>query len=90
MGFPSGPVVKHPPASVRDLSSIPGPGRFYMPWGNQVCNTTTAEAACTPLLPQTESQGMSSPHMATRGAPLTEVRAHTGTEDPRQPKSLTN
>ena len=33
--FPGGPVVKHPPANAGDMGSIPGPGRFYMPRGNQ-------------------------------------------------------
>ena len=32
--FPSGPVVKNPPASVGDMSSISDPGRFHMPQGN--------------------------------------------------------
>ena len=30
-GFPGGSVVKHPPASLRDMGSIPGPGRSDMP-----------------------------------------------------------
>ena len=29
--FPGGPVVKNPPASAGDMSSIPGPGRSHMP-----------------------------------------------------------
>ena len=32
--FPSGTVVKNPPASAEDTGSIPGPGRSYMPWSN--------------------------------------------------------
>ena len=32
-GFPGGSVVKNPPASAGDTGFIPGPGRFYMPWG---------------------------------------------------------
>ena len=35
--FPGGPVVKNPPADAGDMGSIPGPGRFHMPRGNQVC-----------------------------------------------------
>ena len=31
--FPHGPVAKSLPASSEDMGSIPGPGRFYMPWG---------------------------------------------------------
>ena len=33
-GFPHGPVVKNLPASAGDTSSIPGPGRFHVPWSN--------------------------------------------------------
>ena len=32
--FPSGPVVKNPPANAGDMGLIPGPERFYMPWSN--------------------------------------------------------
>ena len=32
--FPSGPVVKNPPAHVGDTGSIPGLGRSHMPRGN--------------------------------------------------------
>ena len=28
--FPSGPVVKNPPAIAADMSSIPGPGKSHM------------------------------------------------------------
>ena len=34
--FSGGPAVKNPPANARKMHSIPGPGRSYMPWGNQV------------------------------------------------------
>ena len=34
---PGSRVVKNQPASVKDMSSIPGPGRFHMLWGNQAC-----------------------------------------------------
>ena len=33
-GFPGGSVVKNPPASVGDMSSIPGPGRSDMSQSN--------------------------------------------------------
>ena len=33
-GFPGGPVVKNLLANAGDMGSIPGPGRFHMPWGN--------------------------------------------------------
>ena len=33
-GFPGGSVVKNPPASAGDTGSIPGLGRFHMPWSN--------------------------------------------------------
>ena len=36
-GFLGGSVVKNLPASAEDLSLIPDPGRFHMPWGNQAC-----------------------------------------------------
>ena len=32
--FPGGEVDRNPPASIGDTGSIPGPGRFYMPWSN--------------------------------------------------------
>jgi len=32
--FPNGPVVKDIPANAEDTGSIPGQGRFHMPWGN--------------------------------------------------------
>ena len=32
--FPGGPVAKNLPANIEDTGSIPGPGRFHMPWGN--------------------------------------------------------
>ena len=32
--FPSGAVDKNPPANAQNTRSIPGPGRFHMPWGN--------------------------------------------------------
>ena len=34
MGFLGGPVVKNPPANAGDMGSIPGPGRFHVPWSN--------------------------------------------------------
>ena len=32
--FPSGAVVKNPPANSGDTGSNPGPGRSHMPWSN--------------------------------------------------------
>ena len=32
--FPVGPMVRNPLANAGDTGSIPGPGRFHMPWGN--------------------------------------------------------
>ena len=32
--FPAGPVGKNPPANAEDMGLIPGPRRFYIPWGN--------------------------------------------------------
>ena len=31
--FPGGPVAKNSPVDAADTGSIPGPGRFHMPWG---------------------------------------------------------
>ena len=44
--FSGGPVVKNLPAKARDMGSIPGPGRFYMPIEEQLspCATTTEPA----------------------------------------------
>ena len=33
--FPGGPVVKNLTANTGDTGSIPGPGRFHMPRGNE-------------------------------------------------------
>ena len=32
--FLGGAVVKNPPANAGDTGSIPGPGRYHMPWSN--------------------------------------------------------
>ena len=32
--FPGGAVDKNLPANAEGTSSIPGPGRFHMPWNN--------------------------------------------------------
>ena len=32
--FPGNVVVKNGLANTEDTGSIPGPGRFHMPWGN--------------------------------------------------------
>ena len=32
--FPSGTVVKNPPANAGDMGSIPGPGKFHILWSN--------------------------------------------------------
>ena len=32
--LPRGPAVKNLPAKAGDTGSIPGPGRFHMPWDN--------------------------------------------------------
>ena len=32
--FPTGPMVKNPPAKAGDTGSVPGPGRFHMPLSN--------------------------------------------------------
>lgn len=55
LGFPSGPVVKHPPASVRDWN-IPGPGRFYMPWGNQACIPQLLKLPAHPYSPRQKAR----------------------------------
>ena len=34
MDYPSGAVVKNPPTNAGDTGSIPGPGRYHMPWSN--------------------------------------------------------
>ena len=33
--FPGGPLVENLPAGARGMGSIPGPGRFHMPWSNK-------------------------------------------------------
>ena len=32
--FPGGPVVKNLPCHAGDVESVPGLGRFHMPWGS--------------------------------------------------------
>ena len=34
--LPGGPLGRNPPACAEDVGSVPGPGRFHMPQGNQV------------------------------------------------------
>ena len=34
LDFLGGPVIKNPCANAGDIGSIPGPGRFHMPWGS--------------------------------------------------------
>ena len=34
LDFPGGTVDRNPPANAGDMGSIPGPGRFHMPWSN--------------------------------------------------------
>ena len=34
LGFPSGAMVKNPPANAEDTGSSPGPGRSHMPRSN--------------------------------------------------------
>ena len=34
LDFPSGPVIKNPPASAGDMGLIPGLRRLHMLWGN--------------------------------------------------------
>ena len=36
-GFPGDSVVENPPASAEEMGSSSGPGRSYMPQGNQAC-----------------------------------------------------
>ena len=44
--FPGGPTVRNPPASAGEMGSVPGPGRFHMPRGNEadVLQIRTAES----------------------------------------------
>ena len=34
MDIPGGPVVKNSPSNAGDTGSVPGLGRFHMPWDN--------------------------------------------------------
>ena len=57
--FPSGPVDKNLSANAGDMSSIPGPGRFHMPWDNYwACAraTTTDSHALESVLPKKRRQ----------------------------------
>ena len=58
LDFPGGPVIKTLPAKAGDMGSIPGLGRFHIPWGSEACepqllslHVATSEAhaprACT-------------------------------------------
>ena len=56
--------------------------------GQPSVQTTTAEAACAPSLHNTESQGNAKPAHGNQRSPAhCGERAHTATEDLRQPKS---
>ena len=51
--FPGGTVDKNPPANAGNMGSIPGPGRFHMPWSNQARVSQLLKPvlpiACVPL-----------------------------------------
>ena len=47
LDFPGDPVVRSPPANVRDMGLISDPGGFHTSWGNR---------ACTPQLPSPGSR----------------------------------
>ena len=48
-GFPGSPVVRNPPCSARDTSSIPIPGRPHMPQSNEVRAPTTETSTREPI-----------------------------------------
>ena len=69
MDLPSGPVVKDPPANAEDAGSIPGPGRFHMPWD---LRTTTTE----PMHSRAHAPQQEKPPQHEAGSPQLE-KAHT-------------
>ena len=70
MDFPSGTVLKNPPANAEDTGSSPGPGRSHMPQSNE---------ACAPQLLSLHSRAREpqqlSPRTATSEARAPEARA---------------
>ena len=63
--FPGGPAVKNPPAYEGDMGLIPGPGRFYVLWGNwaQVPQLLSPSAATTEAnMPWSPCSAMRSHH----------------------------
>ena len=92
-GFPSGSVVKNPPASAGDMSLIPGSGSSHMPWSNQarepqllsLCSRAQEPQLPSPCVANSWARVPSSPRPATREA--TAVRGvHTTVR--RGPRSL--
>ena len=45
--FFSGSVDKKSPANSGDMSLIPGPGRFHMPWSNETCEVQLSKCSTT-------------------------------------------
>ena len=87
-GLPCGSVVKNPPANAGDTGSIPGPGRFHMPWSNKqsLCATTTE-----PVLqsPSTREATMMRNFRTARKSSLHSLQLEKSlrsSEDPAQPK----
>ena len=88
--FPGGPVVKTPPANAGDMGSIPDPGRFHTPRGNEAhlpqvlspapwspCSATREDAAVRSLAPRPEWPLL----ITTRGSPW----AATKTQSSQKP-----
>ena len=46
MDFSGGLVVKNPPASAGDTSSVPSPGRLLLPWDSEACAPQLLKPVC--------------------------------------------
>ena len=87
-GLPCGSVVKNPPANAGDTGSIPGPGRFHMPWSDKQspCATTTEPVLQSPAV--REATTMRNFRTARKSSlhSLQLEKSLRSSEDPAQPK----
>ena len=71
LGFPSGPLVKNPPADTGDMGLIPDQGTKIPHASGQLspCTTTTEPMYLEPVLCNKRSHLKEKPHTVTREKP---------------------
>ena len=65
LDFPGGSVDKNPPASAGDTGSIPGPGRFHMPWNQRHGQQSPCTATTEHTLYRVHDLQLRNPHTRT-------------------------